>query len=140
MQYAHRLYLNNKRVAGTVIIPDGTTQIVNYAFANCDVITSIVIPSTVTTITNWAFMNCNYLESVYITDLSAYLNINGVSPMMYANKLYLNNEIVTGDIVIPNDVIRICAYAFDGCDGIKSVMIPNSVTSIGSYAFSGCSK
>ena len=42
------------------------------------------------------------------------------------------------DVVIPNGVTKIGAYAFDGCKYIKSVNIPNSVTLIGPFAFCGC--
>ena len=50
----------------------------------------------------------------------------------------MNNKLVT-NLVIPESVTSIKAYAFSGCSGLTSVTIPNSVTSIGDWAFSGCS-
>ena len=42
------------------------------------------------------------------------------------------------DVVIPNSVTQIGAYAFGGCTSLKKVVIPNSVTSIGEKAFFLC--
>ena len=57
--------------------------------------------------------------------------------MIYAHKLYLDGELIK-DLVIPNSVISIEKYAFNGCD-LTSVTIPNSVCSIGERAFYNCS-
>ena len=138
---AKKLYLNNKRIAGAVKIPDGVTKICRYAFNGCDGITSISIPDSVTSIGNYAFSNCISLKDIYITDLAAWCNIKFSeyysNPMCYASNLYLNNILVT-DLVIPNEVTSIGDYKFYGCSRLRSVTIPDSVTSIGNYAFSNC--
>ena len=142
MCYAKKLYLNNKRVAGAITIPDGVTQIVNYAFSNCDGITSVTIPDSVTSIGYSAFGDCSSLKDVYITDLDAWYNMKfgnyNSNPMCYADNLYLNNELVT-NIVIPEGITSIGNYVFSGCSGLTSITIPEGVTSIGSSAFDGCS-
>lgn len=43
-----------------------------------------------------------------------------------------------GDVVIPDGVTKIGAFAFDGCKDVTSVVISNSVTTIGKSAFSRC--
>ncbi len=139
---AKKLYLNNKRIAGAVKIPDGVTKICRYAFNGCDGITSISIPDSVTSIGNYAFSDCISLKDIYITDLAAWCNIKFSeyysNPMCYASNLYLNNILVT-DLVIPNEVTSIGNYAFSNCGSLTSVTIPDSVTSIGDSAFSSCS-
>ena len=45
----------------------------------------------------------------------------------------------SSDVVIPDSVISIGDFVFEGCKGLTSVKIPNSVTSISHFAFSDCS-
>lgn len=146
-----KLYLNNKRVTGNIVIPDGVTSIVSYAFGGCNGITSITIPASVQAIGESAFRGCSRLKDVYISDLAAWCNIEFVgessnyyhdifyysNPMCYADNLYINNELVT-DLVIPDEVTQIRESAFYNCGSLDSVTIPDSVTTIDKYAFSNC--
>ena len=43
---------------GVAIIPDGTTEIGEYAFSFCESLTSVTIPDSVTSIGDSAFCNC----------------------------------------------------------------------------------
>ena len=47
-------------------------------------------------------------------------------------------EGLQGVVVIPDNVVRICARAFSNCYEITSVYIPEGVQEIGHSAFSGC--
>ena len=111
------------------------------AFENNTTITSIEIPSSITSIGDCAFLDCEGLTAVHISDLSAWCKIDFAgdysNPLSYANKLYLNNKLVT-ELVIPNSVTKINNCAFYYCTELTSVTIPNSVTSIGESAFYGC--
>ena len=125
----------------SVTIPEGVTSIGGHAFYGCSGLVSVTIPESVTSIGDYAFDGCDNLEAVYISDLSAWCNIefeNSYSnPLWSAHKLYLNGELVT-DLVLPDGITEIKGYAFYGGDCLESVTIPNSVTSIGDYAFDGC--
>ena len=167
MYYAKNLYINGELLQGDIVIPEGTEKIGEYAFYNCSGLTSITIPDSVTSIGYRAFYNCSGLTSVtipgsvtsigedafedcsgltdvyYQGDLSGWLGIqfggSSANPMYYADNLYINGELLQGDIVIPDGTEKIGAYAFYNCDGLTSVVIPDSVTSIGGSAFYGCS-
>ena len=139
--YADNLYLNGSLVT-YLVIPYSVTEIGKYAFYGCSRLTSVTIPNSVTTIGNEAFHGCSSLTSVYISDLTAWCNINFTSyssnPLCYADNLYLNGSLVT-DLVIPDSVTEIGDYAFLGCSSLTSVTIPDSVTYIGAGAFRSCS-
>ena len=115
------------------------TTIAQKLFYNCSSLTQVSLPSCVYSIGNNAFEGCNNLTNVNISDLSAWCEINFESNPLDSNaKLYLNGELVEGDLVIPNGTTSIGAGAFCYCNKLTSVTIPDSVTSIGQSAFYNC--
>ncbi len=129
----------------SIDIPDGVKSIGEYAFIGCSNLTSVTIGSGVTSIGYSAFEGCSNIKSVYITDIAKWCSISFsnyyANPLRVGNnaKLYLNGELITGELVIPDSVETIGSYAFYNCSNLTSIDIPDSVESIGSYAFSGCS-
>ena len=150
---------------GTVTIPTtlGGKTVVgigDYAFVNCDKITSFSIPSTVKTIGNYAFFGCERLTSLTIPD-----NVKTIGGHAF---WYCHN--ITS-LTIPKGVVSIgnCAFSYwyalksitvdsnnpvfdsrDGCNAVietatntlvvscQNTKIPNTVTSLRDYAFFGC--
>ena len=86
-----------------IYISGGVTSIGKYAISNCSKLENITIPNSVTSIGGYAFYGCTSLTS----------------------------------IVIPKTVTTIGNQAFQNCNGITSIVIPESVTTIGVYAFGG---
>jgi len=149
-----------------IILPDGVTSIFDYSFDRCESLAELIIPDSVSSIGKRSFYNCKSLDSinipasvseigesafsdsritkVYANDISAWCNIAFVN--IYSNpiyqtgaSLYLNGELISGDIVIPEGITEIRDAAFYHCTGIASVTIPECVTVIGKYAFAKCS-
>ena len=112
---------------GDVTIPNGVISIGQYAFQDCDSLTSVAIPDSVTTIGSYAFKDCENLESV---TLGKNVKTIGSEAFEYCYKL--------ASIEIPDGVTSIGSYAFYYCESLTNVTIPDSVTKIGYYAFSGC--
>lgn len=158
------LLLNGEKIT-ELIIPEGVTDIKQYAFIGGPNLTSVDIPATLKTIGSRAFDNCSSLTKTNIHDAAAWCGITfadyTANPLTTAKSLYLNGEKVT-DLIIPDGTASIGAYAFynatelssvklsnslteigsnsfHGCTGLTSVTIPSSVTSIKEYAFKGCS-
>ena len=103
------------------------TNIGNYAFENCSVLTSIKIPNSVTVIGHDAFVSCSGLISIELPNSVTRI---GTSAFAICSGLI--------SIEIPNSVTRIGAYAFASCSGLTSITIPSSVTQIDYYAFYAC--
>ena len=127
----------------SVIIPNGVTVIEQSTFRGCG-LSSITIPDSVTNIKRDAFENCDDLECVYITDLTAWCNIDFYfyhepsNPLRYAKNLYVNG-VLSNDLVIPNGITEIKNEVFSYFDGLRSITLPDSITSIGERAFIFCS-
>ena len=127
----------------------GLASIGEYAFNNCEGLTSVTIPNSVTSIGDWAFVNCKSLTSMTIpssvTSIGkvAFALCSGLTSITIPNSV---TSIGTGTFswsgitsaTIPNSVTRIDGN-FQNCKSLASVSIPSSVTSIGTDAFNGCS-
>ena len=126
------------------------TTIGDYAFSDCNNLTSVVIPSSVTTIGYCAFYGCNNLTSIAIPNSVTTIGNGAFSGCSSLTSVVIPSSVTTigngafsgcnnlTSVVIPNSVTTIGNGAFSGCSSLTSVVIPNSVTTIGSFAFSGC--
>ena len=139
MNYCKNLYIDGELVHGDLVIPAGVTSIGASAFEGCSGLTSVEIPAGVTSIGSDAFDGCSGLTVYYQGDLARWCEGDWTYLMKFCGILYINGELVHGDLVIPAGVTSIGSWAFDGCSGLTSVKIPAGVTSIGVSAFDGCS-
>lgn len=153
---------------GTVWIPDTlggypVTAIGEYAFFDCDKITSISIPNGVTSIGEKAFHYCKKLASIYIPDSVTYIDSDafwycdslssitvsqGNTHYTSENNVLFNRDKTTlilyspkktnSTYAVPDTVTRIERGAFYFCANLTNITIPSSVTTIGHHAFSDC--
>lgn len=92
---AKKLYLNNSLVK-KLTVPDGITEIGDYALYNCTGITEIKIPSSVTKIGAGAFSGCSGLNKITLPD----------SVTCIEDRAFYGCSALT-DIKIPNNVTSI---------------------------------
>ena len=112
---------------GTYIIPDGVTNIRDYAFCKCDALTSIEISNSVTNIGNGAFYSCTGLTSVTLGG-----GVTGIGDYAFRDCYSLSS------IEIPNSVTDIGQLAFYQCSGLTSVTFGSGITNIGYGVFAYC--
>lgn len=110
-----------------VIITDGCDSIGDFAFFECDNITSITLPDSIKTIGNGAFYSCDLLSSITIPN-----NVSSIGIRAFA----LCEKIT--QINIPNSVTSIGKGAFEDCSSLETVNFNCSVTSLEELIFSGC--
>ena len=118
-----KVYIGGEEVS-ELAIPEGTTEIGDYAFAGGQFI-SVLIPDSVTNISSTAFSGCKNIVAV-----SAPACVN-VSSVFADSRTKIADVTMTGGGAIPDS-----AYA--GCTALTSVTIPDGVTNVSPTAFAGC--
>ncbi len=127
-----KIYLNNRPIT-RLTIPDGVTQVNDYAFANATCIRTVTFPeSGITRIGIGAFVRCTSLtgaeipEGVEVIATEAFGHCKMLSALSLPQSL---REIHGEDWWQGRD------GAFEGCDALTEIIIPDNVTFIGDMAF-----
>jgi hypothetical protein len=112
-----------KRYIKTVVIGEGIKSIGDYAFADCEFLTSIDMSDGITRIGNGAFMNCKNLTAVNIPDSAT---IIGNMAFCYCKNLASINIPVKHD---PKSNVKLGSCVFYGCDIIlnSEKYLPNDI-------------
>lgn len=141
---------------GIINIDLKNVRIVNYSFANCQLIERIIVGDCIENIAcDYRFLpsmkynvyeGCNYLGNennpylvlTQITDTTV-TSVNFASTTRILNYTFYNNTAITS-ITLPETVVAICDYTFSGCSALESVVMGDNVIYIGSSVFSNCRK
>ena len=111
------------------------------AFYNCSKIKNIRLNKVITDISTSAFFGLSGMENVYFDgSIEEWCNINCTSyrPNYYANHLYINGELLQGELVIPSTITNVPSYAFAGATDISSIKLSSKLSSVGANAFIKC--
>jgi len=118
-----------KKTLKKIIFPNTIKSIGNYAFTNCGLSETIDFPETLRdTIGRSAFAYCENLTSVKFAS-TACIEVSA----------FQGCESLSGDIVFPDSVFTIKAWAFAYCVSINSITLPATLIEIEQAAFNGCS-
>ena len=112
---------------GSIVIPEGVTDIEDYTFADEQSLKSVVIPESVTQIGDGVFSGCTSLKSIVIPE-----SVTQIGDEIFRGCRSLES------VDIPESVTQIGEFAFSDCTSLESINIPEGVTQIGEFAFSGC--
>ena len=150
--YNNEYYISSyKGSAAEIIIPSEyrgypVTNINNYAFSNCESVTSIVIPDSVTRVGRGAFEKCNNLESLTLPFVGEYRDGSGETHFTYVFGMYDAGNYNTVLEYLPASLktvnitggTTIKSQAFYCCSTIERITLPNTITSISERAFVHC--
>jgi len=130
----------------SIVIPEGVTEICDYAFAGMTALKSVTFPITIQSIGAYAFAGCTALEEINIPDVVTYIGAGAFAGDTMLSKVTLPSELVAisdelfvgctalTEITVGEKVESIGAFAFEGT-AITEISIPANVKSIGDYAF-----
>ena len=144
-------WYNKRALVKEVIIADGVTNISNYAFFDCDNLTSVEMSDDVTTIGDYAFSECGKLTGTYydgnaekwssvtigtgnenLTDSAIVFSEYKVI-WVYGNKT-LNEYVKVGDELIPPDWSGDAGYTFIGwTPEVPDIMPTNDLSFTAEY-------
>jgi len=134
-------WLSFNSIINRITISDGINFISHYAFRNCYNVTTVYLGK-VDRIGDLAFESCNRLQELYFSgDIADWCNIqfnsNYSNPLIFTHQIHLDGEVIS-EIIVPDTITEIKAYAFVGWSG-KSIVIPDTITQVGNWAFWDCS-
>lgn len=115
----------------SIDIPNSVTTIGGLAFSGCTGLTEVTIPSGVTLIGYNACENCTKLAKVTINSNSI---LTANFDQSFSLEDYFGSQVA--EYILGEEVTAIGDYAFNKCEGLKSVTIGSAVRTIGNYAFS----
>ncbi len=114
MSLAEHLFVKNANdeweEVTSIVIPEGTTEVLDYQFYGLSSVTSITIPNSVTTIGKGAFASCDSLVSITIPN-----SVTSIKDEAFANNINLTS------IVIPSSVEEIGKDIFKECEKLTEI-------------------
>jgi len=131
---------------GAFQMPSSVVEIGDYAFMNCEGLTSVSISNNVTSVAYAAFMNCTALEKVSLPKNLVSIEKSAFYYCLNLQSIELPNTLKSiestafassglAEVIIPDSVNTISDGAF-GWSELTSITIGNGVLTIGNSAFS----
>lgn len=111
----------------TVIVKEGVTKVLDYAFNEFTELTYAYIPDTVTSVGTNVFYGCQKLESVRLSNRQT---------QIMSNAFY--NCYALASIEIPTSVFLLGSQAFRSCTSLEEIICPSSVDTLRTSVFYGC--
>lgn len=122
----------NDRFSGEVTFPSSLVKIGKSAFEDCQLIGELTFPEGLTEIGQRAFCNCGTFSNESLTIPDA---ITTIEQSAFARCQ------IAGELKLPSKLESIENWAFDGCEMLSgNLIIPENVSYIGIRAFFGCTK
>ncbi len=148
----------------SVVIPEGVAEIGANAFLGCTNLETVVLPDTLIYIEQNAFRDCPNLKDVTLPESVAFVGtaaFNGSGTgtftggaVQYGSHAFTGStfeKIVLGsgsdisadymfsdaqasEVVLPDDLEVLGAYAFTGCRNLEEIRLPETVRVLGEYA------
>ena len=120
-----------------VKIPDGVTTISEGLFYSCDTLETVELPEGIKSIGDCAFDNCPALKNVNLGDNVQEIGAYAFSDCISLKEIYFGSKLekisnsafegagLTGNIIIPSNVMTVESDAFLDCNNVEAYTILN---------------
>jgi len=120
------------------VLGDGLEFVSEHTFEDCISLESVTLGKNVKGM-NYCFGGCTSLKELKAPDLKMWCELAlDFYPLSAVEKFYVNDELVEGELIIPDGVTKISSGVFGGYPLITGVKISDSVTEIEENAFYMC--
>lgn len=121
----------------SIILPEGVEHIEARAFAGCIALEHISLPSTLKSIDEAAFVDCSTLSCEGVENKSEYIHLSTLGiksgqTLIHAFDCHRSLELANEDIK------RIAAQAFWGCETLEELSVGTQIEYIGEGAWGQC--
>lgn len=135
--------------SGSYDIPKTVKAIGDYAFSECDKLTTVSFPNSLNSIGIGAFSFSAIREAIVPNSVTS-LGVVAFSHCTKLARVSLSDNIVTiegstfqecenlAEIKLPQSLATIGSYAFYGCCALQSISLPNTLTELEDRTFGGC--
>ncbi|MBQ8526820.1 MAG: leucine-rich repeat domain-containing protein [Clostridia bacterium] len=127
--YNNNFWNDYKAKIKYVVIGEGVTSVMSYAFYNCSVLETVSLPSTLTKIENDAFEQCSALREI---NFPSSLESIGSWAFYYCSAIT--------KAILPEGLTTLDYSSFANCTALEEAYIPSTVALIDNYAFDNCRK
>ena len=131
-------FVHYDRVAN-LILEEGITEVGRDAFYDCPNLMTVTLPKSLGRLGFRAFYDLKNLISIHFNGtLSDWMTLEmeeASNPIRASVALYLGDELVEGELIVPEDVKEVGDYVFEFYDKITSVTLSHGVKSIGNSSF-----
>ncbi|MDR2734090.1 MAG: leucine-rich repeat domain-containing protein [Spirochaetota bacterium] len=121
---SRRAFYGNKNIT-SVIIPEGVSNIGDFAFESCPNLASVILPQSLVRIGQYAFRWCVQLKALTLPE----------NVQMVGSGAFMVTALES--ITLPAGLTKLPDWMFSGCANLRSVHIPEGVTHIPDYIFGG---
>lgn len=126
----------NKVSVGSLTLPDGVTEISDFAFSDTAISGDITIGKNITKVGTYSFYGDEYILSYLVEEGSKYFSsYNGILCNKEQTKLLMLPNDLYGDLVLPDTVNEIGSDFLSGNKTIIKFVAGSGLTKIGDNAF-----